>query len=62
MTDYHGSTFAYTDYDYDDRNRLTSIEYDDGSTLYDAFGYALDTGGNITKTTYENERAPGGIT
>jgi RHS repeat-associated protein len=40
-----------TAYGYDTRNRLTKIEHKDGATVLDGFTYALDDGGNITRTT-----------
>jgi RHS repeat-associated protein len=40
-----------TEYGYDTRNRLTAIEHKDGATVLDGFTYALDDGGNITRTT-----------
>ena len=40
-----------TEYGYDTRNRLTKIEHKDGASVLDGFTYALDGGGNITRTT-----------
>jgi RHS repeat-associated protein len=43
-----------TEYGYDTLNRLTSIEHKDGATVLDGFTYALDDGGNITRTTHSD--------
>jgi YD repeat-containing protein len=45
-----------TIYGYDTRNRLTKIEHKDGANVLDGFYYALDDGGNITRTTYQDDQ------
>jgi RHS repeat-associated protein len=45
-----------TMYGYDTRNRLTKIEHKDGANVLDGFYYALANGGNITRTTYQDDQ------
>jgi len=52
-TDYDIPNGMTCEYGYDTRNRLTAIEYKDGSTVLDGFYYEMDDTGNITKTTDE---------
>lgn len=42
-------------YGYDIRNWLTKVEHKDGANVLDGFYYSPDDGGNITRTTYEDD-------